>query len=134
MRDAIVEVLLLGCGRQFAVEQQIADFEEVALLGQLFDRIAAVQQHAFVAVDIGDLGFAGRRGRKARVVGERAGVLVQGADVDDVRADRAGLDGQVDRLFPEFQRSAFVRHANPPELAVRRPKGRLGFKRRDVAI
>jgi hypothetical protein len=28
------------------------------MFGQLLDRIAAVQQHAFIAVDEGDLGFA----------------------------------------------------------------------------
>ncbi|KSV87280.1 hypothetical protein N184_31525 [Sinorhizobium sp. GL28] len=32
---------------------------------KLLDRIAPVQQHAFVAVDVGDLGFARRRGREA---------------------------------------------------------------------
>ena len=53
--DAIVEIVLLRLGRQFAVEQQIADLEEVAVLGELVDRIAAVQQDAFVAVDEGDL-------------------------------------------------------------------------------
>jgi hypothetical protein len=39
--------------RQFAVEQQVADFHEARLFGQLADRIAAVQQHAFIAIDIG---------------------------------------------------------------------------------
>jgi hypothetical protein len=60
-RDAVVEVGLLARRRQFAVQQQIASFEEVAVLGQLLDRVAAIQQDAFVAVDIGDLGFATRR-------------------------------------------------------------------------
>ena len=54
-RDAVVEIFLLRLGRQFAVEQQVADFQEVAMLGQLLDRIAAMQQDAFVAVDEGDL-------------------------------------------------------------------------------
>jgi hypothetical protein len=40
--------------RQLAVEQQVADLDEVALLGELLDRVAAVQQHALVAVDVGD--------------------------------------------------------------------------------
>ena len=53
--DAVVEIVLLRLGRQFAVEQQVADLEEVAVLGQLLDRIAAIEQHAFVAVDVGDL-------------------------------------------------------------------------------
>ena len=88
-RDAIVEVVLLGLGRQFAVEQQVADFEEVAVLGQLVDRIAAMQQHALVAIDKGDLRLAARGRGEARIVGEGAGFLVERADVDDLWADRA---------------------------------------------
>ncbi len=42
MRDAVVEILLLGRGRQFAVEKQVADLEEVAMLGKLLDRITAM--------------------------------------------------------------------------------------------
>src|SRR3546814_6731077 len=45
------EGLLVG---QLAVDQQAGDFEEARLLGQLFDRVATVQQHAGVAVDVGD--------------------------------------------------------------------------------
>ena len=60
---AIDEVGLLRGGRQLAVEQQVAGFEEVAVLGQIVDRIAAIEQDAFVAVDIGDLGFAASRSR-----------------------------------------------------------------------
>ena len=63
MNHAIVEVGLLRGGRQLAVEQQITGFEEVAVLGQIVDRIAAIEQHAFVAVDVGDLGFARARSR-----------------------------------------------------------------------
>ena len=54
-RDAIVEIGFLRRGRQFAVKQQIAGLEEVAVLGELVDRIAAIEQDAFVAVDEGDL-------------------------------------------------------------------------------
>ena len=54
-RDAIVEIVLLRLRRQLAIEQQVADFEEIAVLGELVDRIAAVQKNAFVAVDEGDL-------------------------------------------------------------------------------
>ncbi len=59
--DAVVEILLLRLGRQVAVEQQIAGLQEVAVLGELLDRVAAMQQDAFLAVDEGDLGFAARR-------------------------------------------------------------------------
>ena len=55
---AIVEVGLLRGRRQFAIEQEIASLEKVAVLGQLLDRIAAIEQDAFVAVDKSDLGLA----------------------------------------------------------------------------
>jgi hypothetical protein len=63
--------------------------------GQLLDRVAAVQQFALVAVDVGDGRVARRRGQEARVVGELAGLAVQLADVDHVRADAALVDRQV---------------------------------------
>ncbi len=90
MRDAIVEVLLLCSRRQFAVEQQVADFEEVAVFGQLFDRIAAMQQDALVAVDIGDLRFARCSRCEARIVGKLTRLLVERADIDHIRTDRPG--------------------------------------------
>ena len=63
MDHAVDEVGLLGCGRQFAVQQEIAGLEKVAVFRQIVDRIAAIEQDAFVAVDIGDLGFAASRSR-----------------------------------------------------------------------
>ncbi len=69
-RDVADELLLLRLGRQLALHQQVADLHEVALLGQLGDVVAAVEQDALVAVDVGDLGAA-RAGRgEARIVGE----------------------------------------------------------------
>ncbi len=53
----IVEVGFLRRGRQLAVEQEIAGLQKVAVLGQLIDRIATVEQDAFVTVDVGDLGL-----------------------------------------------------------------------------
>ena len=86
-RDGVVEILELALGRQLAVQQQVADLEEVGLLRQLFDGIAAIEQDALVAVDVGDAGRAVGRRCEARIVGEAAGVAVQPADVDDVRTD-----------------------------------------------
>ena len=60
---AVIEIGLLRRRRQLAVEQQVADLEEVAVLGELLDRIAAMEQDAFVAVDEGDLRLAGSRSR-----------------------------------------------------------------------
>jgi hypothetical protein len=41
--DTIVEVGLLRGGGKLAVEQEITGLEKVAVLGQLFDRIAAIE-------------------------------------------------------------------------------------------
>jgi hypothetical protein len=94
---------------QFAVQQQVADFKERGLLGQLVDRITAVQQNAGVAVDIGDLAFA-RRGRgEARIEREVVAVAVQLADVQDVRTRAALEDRQVVALVADRQRG-FIGH------------------------
>ena len=70
MDHAVVEILLLRGGGKFAVKQEVTGLEKIAVLGQVFDRIAAIEQHAFVAVDIGDLGLAAGGRRKAGIVGE----------------------------------------------------------------
>ena len=62
-RHAIVEIRLLHLGRQLAVEQEIAGLQEVAVLGELLDREAAIEQDALVAVDVGDLAFRNWRWR-----------------------------------------------------------------------
>jgi hypothetical protein len=72
----MVEIGLLSRGRQFAVKQQIADLEIVAVLGELLDRKAAIFENAFIAVDETDLRLAGRRRGEARIVGEAAGLGV----------------------------------------------------------
>ena len=69
----LVELLL---GRQFPVDQQIADFDEVRLLGELLDRIPAVAQDARVAVDVGD-GALGRGGVDEAFVESRVAGLGQ---------------------------------------------------------
>src|SRR5205085_8582966 len=63
---------------------------------ELLDRVAAVQQLALVAVDVGDGGLAGGGGEETRVVREHPGLCVQLADVDDFRADAALVHGQFD--------------------------------------
>ena len=93
---AIVEIGLLRGGRQLAVEQEVAGLQEIAVLGELVDRIAAIEQHALVAVDVGDLRFRARRRGEAGIEGEHAGLAVELADIDHRRPDRAGLDGQLD--------------------------------------
>jgi hypothetical protein len=79
---------------QVTVEQQIGDFHEAAVFSQLLDGVTAMQQHTGVTVDIGDLAFGGRRDAKARVKREHAVIFVDRGDVDDIGADRAGMNGK----------------------------------------
>ena len=107
-RDAIVEVGLLRGGRQFAVEKQVAGLEEIAVLGELVDRIAAVEQHALVAIDISDLGFRARGRGEARIEGEHARLGVELADVDDRRVRPCPLRIGSSTDFPPTLRVAEV--------------------------
>jgi hypothetical protein len=87
VRDVLDELFLLRLVRQFALHEEIAGLHEIALLGEFGDVVAAIEQHAFVAVDVGDFGAA-RAGRgEARIVGENAGVAVELADIDQTRSD-----------------------------------------------
>ena len=86
--DTALEGRELVRAGQFAVEEQVAGLDKVAPLGELIDRITAIEQQALIAVDIGDLGLAARRRGKARVVSEMSSLLIETGDVDDVRSER----------------------------------------------
>src|SRR3954447_400701 len=104
-RDAVVEISLLARGGELAVEQEIAGFEEVAVLSELVDRIAAIEEDARIPVDVGDARLAGGRGGEAGVVGEHPGLGIELRDVEDAWADGAVLDGQLDLLVVDDQRA-----------------------------
>ncbi len=93
--DAAVERLVLLAGRKLTIQQEVAGLDETAVLGELVDRIAAIEENALVAVDEGDLRLAARRRGEARVVGEAAGILIERVDVDHVGPNRALADRQV---------------------------------------
>ncbi len=107
MDHAIVEVLLLLRGRKLSVKQEIAGLQEVAMFGELLDRIAAVFQDAGIAVDIGDFRLAGAGRGEARIVGEHAGLGVELADIDDVRPDGAAQYREIVGLVADGQRCDF---------------------------
>jgi hypothetical protein len=83
----------LRLGRELAEEKQVRGFEKVAVLRQLFDRIAAVEQDALVAVDERDPAAARRRVHERGIVGHQAEVVRRHLDLPQVcRPDRPILD------------------------------------------
>ena len=107
VQDAGLEGRQLGGRGQFAVDQQVGRLDEVGLLGELFDAVAAVAQDALLAVDEGDLGFAGAGVGVAVVESDVAGVVTQLADVDPAFAFGADDDGEDDFLVVQFERGGF---------------------------
>jgi hypothetical protein len=79
-------------GRQVAVQQQVGHLEVAAVLGELLDRVAAVEQDAGIAIDVGDAALAGCGGHEPGIEGEHPVVTVEGADVDHLRAYTAGVN------------------------------------------
>ncbi len=65
----------LRARRQLAEQNQVGRFEERAVVGQLLDGVAPVEQDALVAVDVGDAAPAGRRVLERRIVGHQAEVV-----------------------------------------------------------
>ena len=113
-RDGVVELSLLSGGGELPVKQQIAGLEEIAVISQLLDGVAAMQQNAFVAIDIRDLGLAGGRRQEARIEGEAARGVVEFADVDDIRANGARFYGHIDGDVADFEVSALCTHCTVP--------------------
>jgi hypothetical protein len=91
--DRILERAELGLGGQTAVDQKIGHFEKTRFLGELLHGIAAIQQHARIAVDVGDLAFRARRGHEAGVEGKDPLLFDQVGNVE-----RLGADGSRDRV------------------------------------
>jgi len=97
--DDLDEVDLLLGRRQVAMLEQVGDVKEVAVLGEFFDRITAIQEFALVAVDKRDLRFAGRRRQKAGVIGKQAGLGRQRPHIDAVVAMDRTYDRKLDRFL-----------------------------------
>jgi hypothetical protein len=84
--DVVLEGSLLLARRQFAIKQEVAHLDEIALFGQILDGISTMAQYSLVAVDEGDLGIAASSRRIAGIEGEVTGLTVQPLDVDHSRA------------------------------------------------
>lgn len=56
------------------------------MLGQLFDRIAAIEQFSLLSVDITDVGHTTRCAHEARIVSEHIGLGYQSPDIEQIRS------------------------------------------------
>ena len=101
--------LLLG-SRQFAVNQQIAGFQIVAVFSQLLNRIAAIVKLAFVAIDKGDFRFTACRRHKAGVESKHARAFGEGADIDNIVTQGAFQYRQLQGLFTFYLQFNGFRH------------------------
>ena len=96
MRDFADPRLLLRRGRELAEQDEIGRLQEVAFLGQLFDRIAAIEEDAFVAVDVGNRAVAVGGVHERRVVRHEPEVVGACLDLAEIhRANRAVLNRQL---------------------------------------
>src|SRR5690606_3829774 len=66
-----------------------------------------MQQDALVAIDVGDLGFAGGGGDEAGIVGEQP-FGDERADINDIWANGARVDGECDRVFTVDGQTRFL--------------------------
>src|SRR5262249_44194439 len=89
-------------------EQEIADFEKARMFRELVDWVAAIEQDAFIAVDEGEIAFAGSGRGETRIVREQVCVVVQFANIDDVRTFSRAIDRKVDAVVAEGQRRCAV--------------------------
>ena len=137
---AVVEVRLLRRRRQFSVQQQVTGLEKVAVLGQLLDRVTPVKQDAFVAIDIGDLGFAARRRGEAGVVGKHPALRVELRNIDDLGTDRAGVYRHIPVVVADRQGAGLIFgagfgvHGRALELAASDARETLQPGRRDAGL
>src|SRR5690606_40720475 len=108
------EIFFLRLRRQLSREEKVADLQEVAVLGKLLDRVAAMEQNTFVAVAIGDLRLAACGGGKAGVVGEHPRLLVQRRYVYHVGADRSLAHRVFAAISTKFKFYRRIRHRTLP--------------------
>ncbi len=109
--DRGLELFQLALVRQLAVEDQVGHFDEGGVGCQLFDRVAAIQQHALVAVDVGDGALGGAGGGEPGVIGEQVHLVVDLANIGARRSERARHQRQLD-FFSGFvvEQAVAVRH------------------------
>ena len=85
---AVPESQFVG-GGQIPVQQQVGDFQEGAVLGELFDGIPAIEKDTGLAIQEGDGALAGSRIHVGRVIGHQPEIAGAGFDLAEVH----GADG-----------------------------------------
>ena len=88
-----VKVCALLRIRQVAFQEQVASVQIVAVVGQLLNGIAAVEQLTFVAINEGNVRLARGRRQEAWVISEHASLAIQFSNIDHIRTNAAAVDG-----------------------------------------
>ena len=94
MVDGLLERRQLLGARQLTVHQQVGDLDEARALRKLAYRIAAVEQHALVAVHEGDGALARGGGTEAGIERQQAVTRVQRLNIHRRRPERTVEHGQ----------------------------------------
>ena len=110
VEDAGLEGGQLGGRRQFAVDEQIGGLDEVGLLSEFFDAVAAIAKDTLLAVDEGNLGLAGAGVGVAVVESDVAGLVAQLADVDPAFAFGTDDDGEDDVFTVQVESGVLSAH------------------------
>ena len=84
VRDRVLPEVVLVLLGQAAVHQEVGHLQEVGVLAQLLDRVAAVLEDAGLAVDVGDVAATAGRVGEGRVVGHQAEVVLGHLDGAEV--------------------------------------------------
>ena len=79
----VAEISKKALGKHWAKCSDSEQKRFQALLGELFDRIAAIKQHPFLAINKSNLAFTRSRRNKARVVCEHSGCFVESRNIDN---------------------------------------------------
>ncbi len=97
------EFVQLFLRRQSPLEEEVGNFDERAVSGQIFDVVAPVAEDTPLTVDVRDVADTRARVAETVVEGDQPGLGPELADVDGLLAFRALEDGQFDLHIVEFQ-------------------------------
>ncbi len=93
----------LGLRRQPTEQQQVGDFQERAVLGEVLDAVAAMAEQPVAAVHVRDGALGARRIGESRVVGDDAFVGAKTGYVQAVVADGRFHGAEIELVSIEVQ-------------------------------